>query len=80
MPLRSNSELFLIPGLHSLSNLLNSNRSGIRLAKDVLLSSQLDLMELLGLTKSQADHLHSAVAAHVSPAYRTVRRASRMAV
>jgi hypothetical protein len=50
--------------------LLQSHNLGT--ARDVLLSSTMDLMELLGLSEAQARAIVLAVSQAVSPAYRTV--------
>lgn len=45
-------------------------------ARDVLLLSSLDLMELLGLTEFQAMELTLAVSAHITPPFQTVSHAA----
>ena len=73
MPLRSDAEILAIPGLDPhVVNVLHRQQVGIKLARDILFSSSMDLIELLGLTKQQAEQLHASVAAYVSPAFKTV--------
>lgn len=53
-----------------LSQLLRTHN--LTTARDVLLLSSMDLMELLGLTECQALELTLAVSAHITPPFQTV--------
>ncbi|MEW5318759.1 MAG: hypothetical protein WDW38_009953 [Sanguina aurantia] len=68
---RSILDLDLHPAL---SQLLRTHN--LTTARDVLLLSSLDLMELLGLTEFQAMELTLAVSAHITPPFQTAQQLS----